>query len=66
VEGSIDLLIETGEAIIKVKKNIDRGFGIFALMDIWENWETLLPAYRDLFNVCAIHFASLTLTALYV
>ncbi len=35
VKASFEQLIETGEAIIKVKKNTEKGFGVFALLDIW-------------------------------
>jgi hypothetical protein len=32
---AFELLIETGEAIIKVKRSTEKGFGAFVLLDIW-------------------------------
>ncbi|PRP75059.1 hypothetical protein PROFUN_03895 [Planoprotostelium fungivorum] len=38
----IELIMETGEALIKAKKNMDKGFGVFSLTDVWFNLKNIL------------------------
>ena len=47
INNSIDSLLETGENIIKIKKNLEKGFGICPLIDIWFNFKCLQKDYSD-------------------
>jgi hypothetical protein len=48
VEPCVELLVEIGEGIIKNKKNQDKGYGVFALLDIYGNFSTYAPPLKIL------------------
>lgn len=47
--------IEMGEAILKLKRNMERGFGIFALLNIGAAFHNILPQFVQVLKVnCSI------------
>lgn len=53
-------IIEMGEAILKLKRNMERGFGIFALLNIGAAFHNILPQFVQVLkvNYTKIYFPS--------
>eukprot|EP01117_Protostelium_nocturnum_P002285 TRINITY_DN1293_c0_g2_i2.p2 TRINITY_DN1293_c0_g2~~TRINITY_DN1293_c0_g2_i2.p2 ORF type:complete len:358 (+),score=153.66 TRINITY_DN1293_c0_g2_i2:1349-2422(+) len=49
--GGVELVIEIGDAIIKAKKNLEKGFGTFILIDLWANWKQIFSQNQKLLGV---------------
>lgn len=50
VEACIDLLFQFGEITMKVQKNVDKGFGVYALLDIWSRFSSLIDKFKQTVN----------------
>jgi len=50
-EQTIELLEETTDTLIKVKRNTDTIFSVFVLFDIWENFNKMLPDLERVIKV---------------
>eukprot|EP00026_Physarum_polycephalum_P001000 Phypoly_transcript_01001.p1 GENE.Phypoly_transcript_01001~~Phypoly_transcript_01001.p1 ORF type:complete len:708 (-),score=122.75 Phypoly_transcript_01001:98-2221(-) len=51
LEQPIELLEETTDTVIKVKRNTETLFGIFVLFDIWGNFNAMLPEFEHVIKV---------------
>jgi len=60
MEPSVDLVLETGEQILKAQRSSGNLFGVFVLADIFQEFKSLLPEYAKVVKVLHKPICSLT------
>eukprot|EP01102_Stenamoeba_stenopodia_P022926 TRINITY_DN9738_c0_g1_i2.p1 TRINITY_DN9738_c0_g1~~TRINITY_DN9738_c0_g1_i2.p1 ORF type:complete len:718 (-),score=173.00 TRINITY_DN9738_c0_g1_i2:44-2197(-) len=51
VQNSLEVFVDTGESVLKLKRTSDRLFGVFVLLDIWTTFKTHLKKFQEFLSI---------------